>query len=210
MEERLSQETKTCKYCNQERSIDDYPSYSPNKCKNCCKEYARNQWRKKHGKPLDDPILRGREKRPDFYNSIERKCCSCKETKSIKLFKRDPNIHGGYGYICKQCHNLREKTKGFARRHASHMKERAKKTKCHNLSLDQYNKMLLEQDGKCAACKQESTENDSSLAIDHDHMTGEIRGLLCRTCNLALGLLKDDPSRIAGLLEYIQYYTEML
>lgn len=42
-----------------------------------------------------------------------------------------------------------------------------------------------------------------SFTLDHDHDTGEIRGVLCQRCNLALGHLKDDPKRIAGLLNYL-------
>jgi hypothetical protein len=42
------------------------------------------------------------------------------------------------------------------------------------------------------------------MSWDHDHKTGKFRGWLCHSCNAALGLLKDDPERIAKLLNYIE------
>lgn len=45
---------------------------------------------------------------------------------------------------------------------------------------------------------------EGGLQVDHDHRTGEIRGLLCRPCNIALGHVYDDPTRLAGLIEYLK------
>ncbi len=48
------------------------------------------------------------------------------------------------------------------------------------------------QDNKCAICKKTVEENKRNLAVDHNHITGKIRGLLCNTCNSALGMFKGD------------------
>ncbi len=67
-----------------------------------------------------------------------------------------------------------------------------------------YHEMLTIQHGKCAVC--ESTLNGSrysKLAIDHDHKTGKVRGLLCSNCNTAIGLLKDSPRRCRSAAEYL-------
>lgn len=53
----------------------------------------------------------------------------------------------------------------------------------------------------CAVCKETPTD---SLRVDHDHQTGAVRGLLCRNCNVALGLLKDSHDRVRTLLDYLE------
>lgn len=66
--------------------------------------------------------------------------------------------------------------------------------------------MVVAQDGRCAICREEETATARgrvrSLAVDHDHETGAVRGLLCSRCNTALGLFRDNP---ALLLEAIAY-----
>lgn len=54
----------------------------------------------------------------------------------------------------------------------------------------------------CAACGTEQVAT-KSIHCDHDHKTGKFRGWICGPCNRALGLLKDDPKRIEGLLAYL-------
>ena len=77
----------------------------------------------------------------------------------------------------------------------------------YGITLDTYYQIYKEQKGKCYICQQEGfTIKDSiriSLLIDHDHMTGKVRGLLCPNCNRALGLLKDDLEYINRAKEYL-------
>ena len=76
------------------------------------------------------------------------------------------------------------------------------------ISLAEYGKMLVAQGGKCAICEQEETEKRDgvlkSLAVDHDHETGAVRGLLCSPCNQAIGKLKDDPAILRRAADYIE------
>lgn len=62
-----------------------------------------------------------------------------------------------------------------------------------------------EHKGACAACKDVPSGGGKhgSLRLDHDHSTGRVRGLLCNACNVALGLLRDDPARIRALADYV-------
>lgn len=62
----------------------------------------------------------------------------------------------------------------------------------------------IKQNGVCPSCGDElivGTKNGAH--VDHCHATGQVRGILCGLCNVALGYLKDDPDRIAGLRKYI-------
>ena len=78
------------------------------------------------------------------------------------------------------------------------------------ISLDQYNQKLEQQQGLCAVCHKTETKANQfgivALAVDHDHTTGKIRGLLCMKCNRALGMLGDSVETISNLLKYRSKY----
>ncbi len=74
----------------------------------------------------------------------------------------------------------------------------------YGITLEDYNERLIKQEHKCACCGTTSPGGKhSTFVVDHCHETGKIRGLLCHNCNTALGLLKDDPARIAKLITYL-------
>lgn len=78
----------------------------------------------------------------------------------------------------------------------------------YGITADEYDAMLEKQGRVCAVCLlPESVTREGktkALAVDHCHVTGAVRGLLCQRCNQALGLLKDDASTITRLLSYIE------
>lgn len=79
-----------------------------------------------------------------------------------------------------------------------------------NAKSEIYKQMFEQQRGVCAICKQPETvkhgEKVSSLALDHDHHTGENRALLCHGCNVSLGLMREDPERIRAMADYIELH----
>ena len=78
------------------------------------------------------------------------------------------------------------------------------------ISLEQYDGIFAAQNGKCAICgNTESTLDRRSgepkmLSVDHDHITGKIRGLLCQRCNLILGLFEDSTSNLIMAIKYLE------
>lgn len=64
----------------------------------------------------------------------------------------------------------------------------------YDITLEEYNQLFIQQNGCCAICNRHQTEFKHTLDTDHNHVTGIVRGLLCKTCNKALGLLKADDS----------------
>jgi hypothetical protein len=68
------------------------------------------------------------------------------------------------------------------------------------ISFDEYSQMLKDQDGECACCHRSQTE---TMKVDHDHLTGEVRGLLCQPCNFGLGHFKDSITRLDQAKQYL-------
>lgn len=70
----------------------------------------------------------------------------------------------------------------------------------YGMTEAEYNELATAQGGVCAICK---ANPEGRLAVDHDHETKQVRGLLCRPCNSGLGLLGDTRERLARALEYL-------
>lgn len=66
----------------------------------------------------------------------------------------------------------------------------------------QYDEIFKRQQGRCAICK--CQQHFQRLAVDHDHRTGMVRGLLCVQCNRGLGRFFDSPVRLRTAAEYIE------
>ncbi len=73
----------------------------------------------------------------------------------------------------------------------------------YGLTPEDYNKMFEAQEGCCAICNVYQSESEIRMAIDHDHKTGRIRGLVCRDCNLFLGHLEKKCGLLLRALEYL-------
>ena len=76
--------------------------------------------------------------------------------------------------------------------------------KAYGITLDFYEHMLHNQQYSCAICKVESKSLDKMLAVDHDHSTGRVRGLLCKDCNTALGIFKDNKEALKSAIKYLE------
>lgn len=79
----------------------------------------------------------------------------------------------------------------------------------YNISLEDYKDLYVKQDGKCAICNSDgrsriSIHHSMPLVIDHDHNTHKVRGLLCHTCNTALGQLEDSVDLLNKAINYLQ------
>jgi hypothetical protein len=79
----------------------------------------------------------------------------------------------------------------------------------YGITLQQYQEMIERQNYKCLSCdidlKQLQTKD---VCVDHDHLTGKVRGILCQACNNSLGRLGEDPDKIYKLAIYARTYCK--
>lgn len=73
------------------------------------------------------------------------------------------------------------------------------------IGIEQYRSMSAKQNGACKVCGFIPEPTQKRLAVDHDHETGEIRSLLCKDCNTALGCARESIERLRGLADYLEY-----
>jgi hypothetical protein len=101
---------------------------------------------------------------------------------------------------CKPCYYERKRKYWLGRGKELNYRYRYK------LELDQYQKLIEFQQGGCAICRK-PCKSGHQLCVDHNHKTGEVRALLCKTCNNAIGLLQEDEDLIWNMLEYLKKTT---
>ncbi len=82
---------------------------------------------------------------------------------------------------------------------AAHLKN------AYGMTLFEYEYTMRRQHGKCPICKQ-APKKGKFLAVDHDHYTGEVRGLLCYQCNAFLGRVDDDTDALSRAIKYLSAY----
>ena len=78
--------------------------------------------------------------------------------------------------------------------------------KRYGITIDTYDEMLEEQQGCCKICGIHERELNKRLHVDHSHITGEVRGLLCTQCNTGIGMLQDSPEIIDAAAAYLRSY----
>lgn len=125
-----------------------------------------------------------------------KSCSKCKEIKPLEDFHKNKKNEDGLHYHCKVCR-----------------KEESLKT--YGLTLDTYDELLKQQKGVCAICSTDDPRGQSKAGrfyVDHNHQTGEVRGLLCNDCNTALGLFKDSQLLLLKAEQYLDkrgsYYVD--
>ena len=140
--------------------------------------------------------------------TILLRCSDCNRMKPIDEFHADNgkfttrDRHGRHRY-CKPCSN------GHATKYNKTMngKMTARNTglkKKYKIDHAEYERMLAAQGGGCAICQSKEPGGKGRFAVDHDHVTGKIRGLLCTSCNCGLGRFRDDSLRLRLAADYIE------
>lgn len=126
--------------------------------------------------------------------SLVKRCYMCKEHLSLDLFYKNQSA-------CKPCQRdyRRNNVDVRFKEGLAAWKHGLKKL---GLTPDDYDELFEKQGGVCAICNREDA-NGRRLAVDHCHETGKIRGLLCRKCNMGIGLLGDNADLVEKALCYL-------
>jgi len=142
-----------------------------------------------------------REKK-NWTGRTSKWCPRCKKELPIAEFGKNRANYDGYATYCKFHHyeiTLANRNKNWGSAKQYRLKYR------HGITLEQYEAMLTAQDHKCAICLRYPADNlKNPWHVDHDHSTGKVRGILCHSCNTALGNFKDDPEILRKALEYLK------
>lgn len=132
-------------------------------------------------------------------------CTTCGEEKELHFFDADTRYKSGYRSQCTYC-NRKGKIESTLR---YNLKDR------YGISLEYYYELLSAQKGLCKICGLPETRvtrpkakiplgYEPRLAVDHDHSTGTIRGLLCHKCNVGLGNFQDNPELLKKAYKYLK------
>lgn len=172
-------ETKICTVCELKKPVSDFYKRGNNKLKyrSECKECSLKQ-RKKYNI--------GHKKEASEYH----KSYGIKNRKKLNKYRRD--------YNAKNPNKMNEYRKKYRENNDTDRMAEIKRK--YGLSKEGYYYMLDIQDNKCKICGKEMEK----ICIDHNHITGKIRGLLCNNCNLGIGNLQENPFILIKTVEYLK------
>lgn len=175
---------RTCSSCGESRSEGDFHK-AGKRLSSSCK--ACESMRKKQSRL---------ERKAAGVTATHGTCLTCGGRKPAAEFRKNWAHASGLEFHCRICvsHNNRQRLFG--------------------LTPEEYQAKLAEQGGRCAICgQQERTRANNGmrikdLAVDHDHATGRVRGLLCANCNKGIGNLGEDVDRLIAAARYLLEYSD--
>lgn len=157
---------------------------------------------------------------PDRAHIAKGLCSQCYERNRSRNRKRWQDNNEGHkakchpqrrnfgNGLCKTCHHKKflednpDKKQSYYERHKQNWLRYTLKNK-FDISVEQYEKMLKEQNGACVICKQPEANRRQRLSVDHDHETGKVRGLLCQRCNSIIGMALENIEVLESAIQYI-------
>lgn len=134
-------------------------------------------------------------------------CRTCEEAQTVDSFygrKDGSGVHNE----CKTCSRQRS----LARYHALKPERKVRTPeedrerhlrKNYGVTTEYYEELLIRQEFRCAICMTHQSHLSKRLAVDHDHQTMEVRGLLCTMCNLGIGNFRDNPMSLMSAVHYL-------
>lgn len=127
-------------------------------------------------------------------------CCQCEQILPLGNFAKD---RGKANVRCRPCDaQFRRSNPPAVKPHYKKSTEQIRRSnlkRLYGMSLEEYEKRVVEQEGRCAIC----VEPAEKLVVDHCHRKGSVRKLLCGGCNTGLGMFQDDPERMAKAIAYL-------
>lgn len=200
-------DTKRCPRCETVKAVSEYHKNRRNPdgltayCKPCAKELAAEQ----------------RERATAARKDTDTKTCRrCETTKLVGEFHKDSRSRDGLYSYCKQCNSEKatawkkanpDRERAYSRkRAASGLNRAAIRFRKYGIGPAEYAALYDSQGGACAICKRTASgrKDSTELCVDHCHTSTAIRGLLCHSCNRALGLFKESEDSLKAAIAYLR------
>lgn len=206
-------ETRSCSRCGEAKAVDRFYKSRTSKaglqphCKTCDGKRSTERLRAKSRLEVEAgirreqvPTLIARELRTQGL----KRCPGCRVTKPLEAFYEHKSARDGRAPHCIVCVNT--KLRPAKKQILTEDQRRANREKVlrreFGISLEEYQAMHDTQGGVCAICGM--AETGKTLAVDHCHTSGKIRGLLCGRCNPAVGFLRESPELARELAAYLE------
>ncbi len=159
-------------------------------CRECFQQISRDSYRR--GRAEAGVVVRDKREVADGY----RWCPDCRDELPENEFARNASSSSGFSSYCKPHHNQRgreskERMGGSRRYHL---------TRRYGISAAEVDDLIARQAGLCPICIRPLGARPH---VDHDHVTGEVRGVLCFTCNGGLGNYSDEADRLRRAADYL-------
>lgn len=171
---------KWCRRCESVKDLDDFPLHRSTSdgrqtyCRTCFADIYRER-RARHGYVV----------RPADVPPGHKYCRACQQTKPISEWPRREKNADGVAFRCRECMSARDR-----RRHLA---------TSYGLTPEAAADLKARQNGRCIICLRAP-----AVHVDHDHVTGEVRGVLCFRCNAGLGQLGDSPHTLRRAADYLE------
>lgn len=212
-----TRETKPCTKCGVEKPLTDFSRNTrasdgrTSQCKACVTTYRKGY------------VERIAAERVEPSPSTTKQCTACHQIKPVDSFSRHRANHDGRQSQCRECvaaygrtyrRQNRDEIAAYKKKYRRQNRDKiAARDRTHRyrtkygLSVEQYDAMVIAAGGRCEICKlpppaDNKVEGNRVLHVDHDHETGQVRGLLCSACNRSIGLIGDE--HLAAAAAYIE------
>lgn len=129
-----------------------------------------------------------------------KRCRTCNVVKPASEFTLNSQSRDGLWFRCAECNREHGKARYEREKHNRPWLERHLR-RSYGITVEQYESMLAAQGGVCAICG--GPQTGKNWHVDHDHETGEVRGILCHGCNHALGGARDNPDTLIAAAKYL-------
>ena len=151
-------------------------------CKICFRRRTNEHYRRR--RQAAGALVRERYVGPADH----KRCADCAQMKPLSEFHRAPQQSGGYNCYCKACRKRQNRETHLSR--------------TYGLTVAAYDAMVEGQGGVCACCRERTPQH-----VDHDHVTGVVRGVVCFRCNSGIGQFDDRADLMRNAIDYLERTT---
>lgn len=145
------------------------------------------------------------DKDPEEFFKKRKECKPCTYIRAKERHLANPDLRKNYNLLNQEKH--RKYSRDYYHKNPEKVRAGSRKSQLKldfGITPEHYEEMSIAQNHLCKICNKPETYKNRSLAVDHCHITGKVRGLLCMACNVGLGNFKDDENLLMKAIEYLK------